>query len=219
MARILLTAFLVVITYAARRRHLRPPSSPELPPSIQPTNHSRWTMIGTVMAGAAAIAALIVASLALFMQTQDRADRLERERQTFASRVTFWFEANKASQDIMFIQNSNTEPMIGALVMPSDQLGEFDAIMLGALPPCSITYGDTGMSPVLVLRQKTGELPTPLSKEYDYLLIADPQNRQWLRRSDGDVREVTGWLSDRRVLQHVVPVGIRRKASPSCSSN
>ncbi|MGP3912974.1 hypothetical protein [Nonomuraea sp. 10N515B] len=112
---------------------------------------SLWTMIGTVLAGIAALAALVVSYMTFTIQQQQNDDQRQRRAASFASKVTWWTE--RAAQDqvtTLVIQNSGYEPMPASITFmqipesPSPSpafpvLVTMGQGMIGALPPCSIS--------------------------------------------------------------------------------
>jgi hypothetical protein len=122
----LVVIFLAGARAAQRRKTTQstgqPASQPGNTPAEQPPPTGRtnaagrllslWTMIGTVLAGVAALAALVVSYMTFTIQQQQNEDQQQRRAASFASKVTWWTE--RAAQDqvtTLAIQNSGYEPM------------------------------------------------------------------------------------------------------------
>ncbi|MFC7584615.1 hypothetical protein ACFQYP_13385 [Nonomuraea antimicrobica] len=68
-------------------------------------------MIGTVLAGVAAVAALVVSYMTFTIQQQQHAEQQRRRLAGFASKVTWWTEETAKGDGVLAIQNSGYEPM------------------------------------------------------------------------------------------------------------
>jgi hypothetical protein len=175
--------------------------SNDIPPAMNSAREgttSRMTMIGTVMAGFASIAALVISILALGMQQQDRQERQEQQQAAFAARVTWWTEGTTGEGGMQVsIQNANGQPANalfltrsksfprggGDPTLPADTVG----FVTGSLPPCStnrfVEAQDKGT---------VGGIEVPSDIEFYALLFVDPANQVWRREANGTL---TGPLS------------------------
>ncbi|MBT2232522.1 hypothetical protein [Nonomuraea sp. NEAU-A123] len=166
---------------------------------------SLWTMIGTVLAGVAALAALVVSVMTFILQQQQNDDQRQRRLAGFASKVTWWTEHTAQDQVILAIQNSGYEPMPASVGLSSSLVftdpgtnlmllmrrssfpssmsvsgatSSMSSVMdIGALPPCSISRLR------LTFRDKgagPGVVPA-----VDYVTVVDPAGMAWSRMPSG----------------------------------
>jgi hypothetical protein len=119
----IIAAAVVVVAVAARLSRRDPARVAPIQPAVSPPSGSRravplWTMIGTVAAGLAALAALAISVLTFSLQRQQRDEDLERRRAVFAAKVTWWGEELAADRQVIVVQNSGYEPILASLEVP-----------------------------------------------------------------------------------------------------
>ncbi|GIH23383.1 hypothetical protein Aph01nite_16930 [Acrocarpospora phusangensis] len=139
LSRIIAVA-VVVVAVAARLFRRDPARVPPIQPVTAPRSGSRravplWTMIGTVAAGLAALAALAISVLTFLLQRQQRDEDLDRRRAAFAAKVTWWGEEPGADRQVIVVQNSGYEPILASLEVPET----------GVLPDLLVTESSSAL--------------------------------------------------------------------------
>ncbi|GAA3427629.1 hypothetical protein GCM10018953_48120 [Streptosporangium nondiastaticum] len=187
-------------------------------PPIDTTNAtgrviSLWTMIGTVLAGIAALAALVVSYMTFTIQQQQNDDQQQRRVAGFASKVTWWTE--HTTQDrvtTLTIQNSSHEPMPASIEplilsfrrhsLPESStspahntpqfLAESGQMQIG-LPPCSISR--------LRLTFKDRDSGSRLDLDVARVVFVDPAGIAWSRERSGLLARFEGSSRGRRQIE------------------
>ncbi|MEV4172464.1 hypothetical protein [Nonomuraea sp. NPDC049709] len=161
---------------------------------------SLWTMIGTMLAGIAALAALLVSAMTFILQQQQNDDQQQRRVAGFASKVTWWTERTAQDQvTTLAIQNSSYEPMPAFIVTgvsfdslpapspsPAHDIPQFLAALgqmqIGALPPCSISR--------LRLTFEDRDSGSRLDLDVNRVMVVDPAGMAWSRERSGQLARV-----------------------------
>lgn len=197
-----LAVIILASARAAQRREAKQPahqpgSAPaaQTPPADNTNATGRvvnfWTMIGTVLAGVAALAALVISTMTFILQRQQNDDQQQRRDAGFASKVTWWTERTGQDQIILAIQNSGYEPMPAfiklhnVLVDPDSPSSKpyiqtkSSQMEIGALLPCSI-------SRLKLHVQSRGPGPRVVPG-VDHITVIDPTGRAWSRKPSGQL--------------------------------
>ncbi|WP_157519351.1 hypothetical protein [Herbidospora mongoliensis] len=161
-------------------------------------------MVGTMMAGIAAVAALAVSLLALGLQLRQQSEQQEMRKARFASKVTWWGEKSKDGVRVIAVQNSSSEPMRATIILHAVKFTENSSnptpstntitqpeksrdvtIDLGTLSPCAISRYNIGA----FISRRVGEDGNFRFTGYgpSTLTIIDPSGTAWARKSSGEL--------------------------------